>query len=639
MADAAIGSVSLAIELCKGLVWYIESARSAKDRLSQVAEDVSNLAVNLELLNSIIKTRPDSPSRDAALAGIISCGKALEKIEKKLGTGTQTDETNFRNHLRVLRQRLVFPFKQGDILFLKNTLEDMKHTLQLVLSMLQLETLNDTNRQVAQLVQSTDSSRCFLREQLKALQHESLRHKFYQNLLLRSTGDEISQRVIEVQAGANDVRNHLQPLALNVSTISTRLSQLEMKLNKMVLTKLDPPSVNKDISNFSDIAQDMMRIRRKIAKTTTPRKRCSCQDQINTTIYFRWPFQLERTQTIIHSPSCQYGPIERTVTSLQMRFDMCSILLGQKVHIAFALSSGAGGTTVSKVVLECTRVVSESSPAFALVRSFYSPAYRESPRYKELSSKFHLTNSDMARLYQWQEVENIKLYQTTVETLAKLFQSGKASPYDKLSNGIPDKSNFPAWAIRKFSIQKRTDAYYWRSWTKTLVDIVTPVIQFPEHSWLINEVIRLILFNRLEIRHTCCDIEAIMWYEEPDYSIRPAPRYDDTEELESIQEEDAPLVELLEELLARFQKWWDDGKRLRGLRRFVTKDVLPEVDRVLKKIHKEDIEEFHKGRWGLGVSMEDTPTEYGSYDSVVESEDETESESEEGDRDVEQNQF
>jgi hypothetical protein len=138
MADAAIGSVSLAIELCKGLVWYIDGTRNAKDRASQIVEDIANLATNLEIGDSVIKRGPESPARDAALEGIVSCAEALKKVEKKLGASQPTDGTNFRSRTRALRQKLAFPFKQDDIMFLKNLLEGMKSSLQLVLSILQV---------------------------------------------------------------------------------------------------------------------------------------------------------------------------------------------------------------------------------------------------------------------------------------------------------------------------------------------------------------------------------------------------------------------------------------------------------------------------------------------------------------------
>jgi hypothetical protein len=85
--------------------------------------------------------------------------------------------------------------------------------------------MNNTDRQVAQLVQSTDCTHHILREQYRFSQHESLRHTSYQNSLL-SSAENIGQRVVEMQAGFDDINAHLQPLSLDVSTISSRLSQL-----------------------------------------------------------------------------------------------------------------------------------------------------------------------------------------------------------------------------------------------------------------------------------------------------------------------------------------------------------------------------------------------------------------------------
>jgi hypothetical protein len=205
----------------------------------------------------------------------------------------------------------------------------------------------------------------------------------------------------------------------------------------MSLARFNPPTINDDISDFSDVAQDMRRMREKTTNVTFPRKRCACQSQISTTTYLRWPFQLERTQTTMHNPSCKYRAIERAVSSLQMRFNLCSLMLGQKAHIGLALSRGANGTTMSKVVLECTRIVSKTSPAFELLDRLLCPGEYAPPEYKELHKEvLFLPAKEAARYDRWEEMECIRLFKTAAIDLERLFDSGKASPYDRLPNGM-----------------------------------------------------------------------------------------------------------------------------------------------------------------------------------------------------------
>ncbi|KAH7115314.1 hypothetical protein B0J11DRAFT_594653 [Dendryphion nanum] len=1040
MADAAIGSVSLAIQLCKGLVWYIDGTRGAKDRASQIAEDLVNLAHSLEILDSVVKKRPESPSRDAILAGIVGCAGLLRKIEKKLGSGQSTDETSLRNRMRVFRQLLVSPFKQDDITFFKDLLESMKGSLQLILSALQLEAMNDTNRQVARLHQSNNSSHDVLKEQIRYSQHETLRHISYQTSLIQSSM-EISQSVVEMQAGVEGVKTHLQPLASDIATVAIRLSQLEAKFSDISFDKFKPSTINEEMSGFNDIAQDLKRIKK---KKRPPQKRCMCQNHTRTTPYLRWPFQFESTKTTMHNPSCRYSSIEQAVSNLQMRFVICSILLGQKVHIGFALSHAAGRIAMSKVVLECNRIVSDDSPAFELIWAYiHLVAYKTPNRLIHMGETQFPDRVSNRRTGGFPQRFDLnyegmdQMCEVALHYLTRLFDSGKASPYDRLRNGqtllhyfckkidcrynrtihsnftndvfvtrlldyigmhglekdeygntcmdylieIESKDNrmieqfmergiFPTWnlvstrgdlyeflhicgqfegltflleeeiincsyelkvlllrseemlhdlgmkgitsweerefqysfyevatslgwrrgceillehgipvtggkileiarfdnimldfwlsirsslthgeltclggiedivvsmteesdqpecfnlglsalvqqaeelqilatkhginvssdrilnaqahaiiydlekqgvhirpwlkptrrsvyhvpswlwtikvldaffesgfrdlvasdfndrqrffavspllymlthrfwevrgldrlvpwflshgadlsenwpnskvtlahvlghrigekvfyfpgllraesfssyvtnqqddgchchcsnsgctlitsiyksvpGIYKFRkwcpshpIQLRNDAHCWRTWANKMTAVVQPVVQVPENIWLVGEVIRLVLFHKLEIRHTCCDIERIMWRTEPDYSIRPNISYEE-KEIESIHEEDAFLINLLEELMEKFEQWWDERKISRSFTEFIAEDVLSEIDRVLKNIKEEDHNEFHEGRRKMGVMMDEYETSSSNDTRVVELEEES----------------
>lgn len=69
--------------------------------------------------------------------------------------------------------------------------------------------------------------------------------------------------------------------------------------------------------------------------------------------------------------------------------------------------------------------------------------------------------------------------------------------------------------------------WHWRSTcgsTKTItsgniLDSFLSITASPEHRRLVTEIIRLISFHALEIRHTCCNPGRILWSEEPDFNI------------------------------------------------------------------------------------------------------------------------
>lgn len=137
-------------------------------------------------------------------------------------------------------------------------------------------------------------------------------------------------------------------------------------------------------------------------------RRCTCRGHTDTTVYLQWPVQLTKFSDAVHDAECEYSAIEEAVTRLQIRFTMCSISLQRKAHIGLALSKGAGSASISPS-LSCDRVVTKSSPAFRLLANFK----------KRLEPD-----------------PGVEAWQKPAKELLRLFQLRKASPYDRLSNGL-----------------------------------------------------------------------------------------------------------------------------------------------------------------------------------------------------------
>jgi hypothetical protein len=129
------------------------------------------------------------------------------------------------------------------------------------------------------------------------------------------------------------------------------------------------------------------------------RKSCSCRPQSKKASYLRWPIDFSWDTRSVHNPGCLYTTLHPTVTDMNLRFSLCGFGLRRKIEISIAISHMAHGSFSVNPALTCYRIVPESSPAFELM----------------------LTHRD--------RVELIPL------ELLKLFQDGKASPYDRLENG------------------------------------------------------------------------------------------------------------------------------------------------------------------------------------------------------------
>jgi hypothetical protein len=133
ITGSAVGVVSLAIQLCKGLEWYVSGVKDARDKAEQIAAEMEELANLLELLESIVAKVDQSQSVTATRTGIKSCTDAIATIRKKLKPGDQASNGGIKSSLKRLGKRLAFPFKEADIKYWKDVLNTLQQSLQTAL--------------------------------------------------------------------------------------------------------------------------------------------------------------------------------------------------------------------------------------------------------------------------------------------------------------------------------------------------------------------------------------------------------------------------------------------------------------------------------------------------------------------------
>lgn len=121
-------------------------------------------------------------------------------------------------------------------------------------------------------------------------------------------------------------------------------------------------------------------------------------------------------------------------------------------------------------------------------------------------------------------------------------------------------------------------------------------------------LIRMITFWKLDIRHTCCDMETFRKRIRDDSSsdmpigtYKPEPFYS-PKDTKRIHHEDRYLIATLERLVPELDQAYDDLGQPFDV--FVESHMLPRIDEELKELAKEDHELFSEGRRDLGVIME-----------------------------------
>jgi DNA repair ATPase RecN len=140
-AGTAIGAVSLGIQVCNGLIGYIDSARGAEERLTQISNQMDHLASILELLESVVSKLGDRQSVTQAREESVACSQALQKIREKLDSlhcRSRGPGCSIKERLKKFKKLAVFPFKEDGLLVCKNIVESVQGNLNTVLLVLNM---------------------------------------------------------------------------------------------------------------------------------------------------------------------------------------------------------------------------------------------------------------------------------------------------------------------------------------------------------------------------------------------------------------------------------------------------------------------------------------------------------------------
>ena len=135
---SVVGIVTLGLQLCKGLISYIDCVKTAKEKAEQITAEVDRLTDVLELLETVIGKADAGPIVTVTRTGVFACAVAIEKIKERLGNANHSKGRGTRAYLRDVKEKLRFPLRQADILYWKTVLLEVQQSLQTAIQVLQL---------------------------------------------------------------------------------------------------------------------------------------------------------------------------------------------------------------------------------------------------------------------------------------------------------------------------------------------------------------------------------------------------------------------------------------------------------------------------------------------------------------------
>ena len=139
VASSVVGIISLGLQVCQGLSWYIGHVKDEETEVSQISDRLDNLANILENLTNVLakieSTTGSSSDTSNFLAnvGIQACSTALSNIREKLQVPSGNKMQGFRKAVKYWKSRLSYPFRREDLMFLKQMVESVQLNLNTAL--------------------------------------------------------------------------------------------------------------------------------------------------------------------------------------------------------------------------------------------------------------------------------------------------------------------------------------------------------------------------------------------------------------------------------------------------------------------------------------------------------------------------
>jgi hypothetical protein len=241
ITGSAVGVVSLAIQVCRGLEWYVSGVKDAKDKAEQITAETEELANLLELLESIIGKVNQSQSVSATRTGIVSCADAIATIRKKLKPDDQASNSGIKLSLKRLAKRLAFPFKEAEIKYWKEVLSTIQQSLQTALLALVIDqqrlTSEDIRLQFTQLSMGQSAQHLSSLQLQRDVFDRTHLQLVRQSHALESGFSATSHSFQSLHADIHSLQHAVQPLVAQTSHL-VALPRLQSTIERMVHTSL-----------------------------------------------------------------------------------------------------------------------------------------------------------------------------------------------------------------------------------------------------------------------------------------------------------------------------------------------------------------------------------------------------------------
>ncbi|KAF5721691.1 hypothetical protein FMUND_3496 [Fusarium mundagurra] len=248
VAGSAVGIISLGIQVCQGMISYLQSFKGQdqdiQDSLNYVQTVISILYSLKGILPKVDKSSSETPAIRRCLAESEEKLREFQQFSLKL-RGTQSPEHDVLGKMNHARRALLYPFREGKLKSLCQSLKGLLQNLSLCLDITTLDIAVGIHTNVDDLVNAMKgqvANVAKLSDQLQFLDNSMA--VYYQDL--RS---ELSQAQLFAQDFRQEIGGQLRLISTDVGSLMSINRRHQEDMNQRLVEAFDELKEQNDFQN------------------------------------------------------------------------------------------------------------------------------------------------------------------------------------------------------------------------------------------------------------------------------------------------------------------------------------------------------------------------------------------------------
>ncbi|WXC67542.1 hypothetical protein SNK03_013347 [Fusarium graminearum] len=178
VAGTAVGIASLGIQVCQGLIKYLQAVNDRNEEIKDAVRDVKQVLSLLDNLNNTLPNVRFGNGTTSIQTCIDNCNKKLAELQRFLNGLCKTESGNRITKRAINATRTIsYPFQREKLIEMRQSLRSILNDLNLIISIISLDsdtsvqkTVNEISLDLKNHVKNHDDNSADLKDQIQSMQ-------------------------------------------------------------------------------------------------------------------------------------------------------------------------------------------------------------------------------------------------------------------------------------------------------------------------------------------------------------------------------------------------------------------------------------------------------------------------------------